>query len=532
MDEQMMSGEPEATQSADQKWRVMNGAESLVDTLIANEVTTCFTNPGTAERYLAAAHGKVPGIRSVICLFEGVAAGAADGFARIARKPAATLLHGGPGLANGLANLHGACRARMSIVNIVGDEGSYVRGFDTSLNAGTESWAQPVSVWTKTSRNVAAIGADAATAVHAARSRSGVATLILPSDACWNIGGIPAPRFPVASRQSVSTDSVEHAARVLRSGKTTAIILGGTALEAGASIDAHRIAAKTGAQLFSPVFSPLIERGRGRRAIPVLPHSIEDAIAALSGFEQVILVGAADPVAFPAYPHSPRSIRPGKSHLFTLASEAEDAGTALAALADALSAPLVSVLANTVPERPSGSVTSEGMAQVLAAVMPENAIVVDESRGFGLPFYLGTTGAAPHDWLQLAGGALGQGMPVATGAAIAAPDRRVISLEGYGSAFSTMQALWTQARERLNITTIIISRPGYTLEPEMDNADKNADTGILNLFDLASPDIDWINLANGFGVEAVRAFTLDQLSERMAESFARKGPFLIELIIE
>jgi acetolactate synthase-1/2/3 large subunit len=532
MDEQMTTGKPEATQSADQKWRIMNGAESLVDTLIANEVTTCFTNPETVERYLAAAHEKDPGIRSVICLFEGVAAGAADGFARIARKPAATLLHGGPGLANGLANLHGACRAHIPIINIVGDQGSYFRGFDIPPNTDIESWAQPVSVWTKTSRNVAAIGADAATAVHAARSRSGVATLILPPDACWNIGGIPAPRFPVASRQSVSNDAIEGAASVLRSGKITAIILGGTALEAGASIDAHRIAAKTGAQLFSPVFSPLIERGRGRRAIPVLPHSAEDAIAVLSGFEQVILVGAADPVAFPAYPHCPRSIRPGKSHVFTLASEAEDAGPALAALADALSAPLVSVPANTVPERPSGSITGAGMAQVLAAAIPENAIVVDESRSFGLPFYAGTSDAAPHDWLQLAGGVLGQGMPVATGAAIAAPDRRVISLEGDGSTFATIQALWTQARERLNITTIIMSRPGYTLGRELDNADTNANTGISDLFDLGSPDIDWINLANAFGIEAVRAFTLDQLSERMTDSFARKGPFLIELVIE
>jgi acetolactate synthase I/II/III large subunit len=510
----------------------VNGAESLVQTLVASGVDTCFANPGTSEMHFVAALDRVPGIRCVLALFEGVATGAADGYARIAGRPAVTLLHCGPGLANGLANLHNAQRARVPIVNIVGDQATYHRGFDAPLTADTEGWARAVSIWTRTARSAEAVGADAAAAVQAARNACGIATLILPSDTSWNEGGVPCEPLPVAPPSQVTPATIASVARVLRSGEPAVLMISGDALEMDSLADAHRIAALTSARLIAPTFNRLIRRGRGRFPIELLPYTVDDAVAALRNVRHLVLVGAREPVGFFAYPGKPSLIRPASAVVHVLARPEQDAAGALSALATELAAPSVALMPTKPPEPARGLVTSLGVAQTLAAVIPEHAVIVDESLSFGFAFYPGTRDAAPHDWLQLTGGAIGGGLPLATGAATAAPGRRVINLEGDGSALYTIQALWTQARENLDITTVILSNRRYAiLEHELAKVGANPGRTALDLFDLENPTLDWIRLAAGMGVEAARAKTLEELASLLTASFKRNGPFLIELVI-
>jgi len=510
----------------------MSGAESLVLTLINSGVETCFTNPGTSEMHFVAALDRIPEIRCVLGLFEGVATGAADGYGRIARKPAATLLHCGPGLANGLANLHNAQRARVPIVNIVGDQATYHRRFDAPLTADIDGWARPVSVWTRSSLTAASVGMDAAAAIQAARNASGIATLILPSDISWGEGGIPAKALPVSSLPSATPPRIAEIARILRSGGPTALVVAGNALEVDGLAAAHRIAALTQARLVAPTFNRLIQRGRGRHPIPLLPYVIDQALAALSGIRHLVLVGAQEPAGFFAYPGKPSLIRPDDASVHVLARPDEDAAGALMALSSELGAPQVEPPPSQAPEPASGSVNSSSVAQTLAALIPEDAIVVDESLSFGMSFYPGTHYAAPHEWLQLTGGAIGSGLPLATGAALAAPGRRVINLEGDGSSLYTVQALWTQAREKLDVTTVILSNRKYAiLEMELAKVGANPGRTALDLFDLSSPSLDWPRLAGSMGVEAARAETLEQFADLLMVSNRQNGPFLIELVI-
>jgi acetolactate synthase-1/2/3 large subunit len=509
----------------------LNGAESLVRTLVAHDVEICFANPGTSELHFVAALDRVPGIRCVLGLFEGVATGAADGYARLAKKPAATLLHCGPGLANGLANLHNARRARVPMINIVGDQATHHRPFDPPLTADTEGWARAVSVWTRTARRAETVGADAAAAVQAARSASGIATLILPSDTSWNEGGVPAEPLPVLAPMSVTPATVSTCARVLQSGQPAALLIGGDALDDDLA-DAHRIAAATGAKLIAPTFNRLIRRGRGRHPIALLPYPVDSAVATLAGIRNLILVGCHQPVGFFAYPDKPALMQPNDCTVHVLARPQDNVVEALAALASELSAPDLPPPRSKRPELGRGPMTSAGVAQTLAALIPEHAIVVDESISFGFSFYPGTHDAAPHDWLQLTGGAIGSGLPLATGAAIAAPGRRVINLEGDGSALYTVQALWTQARERLDVTTVILANRKYAvLEGEFARVGAKSGRTALDLFDLERPTVDWVRLANGIGMEAARTQTLEDFADLLAASFKRQGPFLIELAI-
>jgi acetolactate synthase I/II/III large subunit len=510
----------------------VNGAESLVRTLVACGVDTCFANPGTSEMHFVAALDRVSGIRCVLALFEGVATGAADGYGRLAGRPAVTLLHCGPGLANGLANLHNAQRARVPIVNIVGDQATYHRGFDAPLTADTEGWARAVSIWTRTAHSAEAVGADAAAAVQAARNGCGIATLILPSDTSWNEGGVPGEPLPVDPPSPVTPATIASVARVLRSGEPAVLMISGAALEMDSLADAHRIAAMTSVRLIAPTFNRLIRRGRGRFPIELLPYTVDDAVGALRNVRHLVLIGAREPVGFFAYPGKPSLIRPAGAVIHVLARPEQDAAGALAALATELAAPSVALPPTKPPEPARGLVTSLGVAQTLAAVIPEHAVIVDESLSFGFAFYPGTRDAAPHDWLQLTGGAIGGGLPLATGAATAAPGRRVINLEGDGSALYTIQSLWTQARENLDITTVILSNRKYAiLEHELAKVGANPGRTALDLFDLENPTLDWIRLAAGMGVEAARAKTLEELADLLTASFKRNGPFLIELVI-
>lgn len=511
----------------------VNGAESLVSTLLASGVDTCFANPGTSEMHFVAALDRIPGMRCVLGLFEGVVTGAADGYARIAEKPAATLLHCGPGLANGMANLHNARRANAMMVNCVGDQATYHRPLDAPLTADAEGWARGVSGWVRTATRARDVGADAAVAVQAARTSPGqIATLILPSDTCWEPGGVAALPLPVPPAPRVPPVSVEVAARALRSGAKAVIIMAGSALREGPLALAQGIAAATGATIMAQMSNARIEHGRGRQPIARVPYPVDQAVAVLAPFKLVVLVGAKLPVGFFAYPGKPDVLTAPDAEIQVLARPEHDLPQALAALAEAVGAKAVPAPALERPRPATGAISSETVAQSVAALMPENAIIADESVSFGRAFFSGMDAAAPHDWLQITGGAIGCGMPLATGAAVAGKGRRVINLEADGSAMYTLQSLWTQAREKLDVTTVILSNRKYAiLLHELANVGANPGRTALDMLDIGNPDLGWTKLAAGMGVEGARAETMGQFNDLLAASVRRPGPFVIELVI-
>jgi acetolactate synthase-1/2/3 large subunit len=481
--------------------------------------------------HFVAALDRVPGMRCVLGLFEGVVTGAADGYARLSGRPAATLLHCGPGLANGLANLHNARRAQVPLLNCVGDQATYHRPFDAPLTSDAEGFARGVSAWVRTSRRASEVGADAAVAVQAARAGHGqIATLILPSDTCWDEGGAVAPALPVPVAPTVAPFAVEVVARVLRSGEPAILLLGQAALLAAPLADAQRIAATTGARVSAQMFNRRIERVRGRHPVGRVPYPIDAALKLLAGVRHAILVGATPPVGFFAYPGAPSRLLPPDAQVHVLARPDQDSVAALAALADALGAASVAPPPHEAVAPATGRISPEAFARSLAALLPEGAIVADESVTFGRSLYSSTHGAAPHDWMQVMGGSIGGGMPLATGAALGAPGRRVVNLEADGSAMYTLQALWTQARERLDVTTVVFNNRKYAiLLGELAAVGANPGRTALDMLDLGNPDLDFVRLANGMGVEAARAETMEAFNDLFAAANRRSGPFLIEL---
>lgn len=514
----------------------MNGAQSLVHTLLGSGIDTCFANPGTSEMHFVAALDQIPGIQCVLGLHETVVTGMADGYYRIARRPAASLLHCGPGLANGFANLHNARRAHSGIVNIVGDQATWHRPFDAPLTADTEALASACSDWVHTAKGASHVGSDAARAVQVAkRHGGGIATLILPSDASWDNGGVVAEPLPSHQPAALDAHTVRTAARMLRDhGAETLILLGAHATLADTQAAAYRVAHATGAHLMAEYVCARMARGRGRIRLNRVPYSQEAATKALARYSHIILVGAKPPVGFFGYPGQP-SIHHNPATVFVELSRADqDAAAALDALAMELGAskPLLPD-SGPRPERAKGSPTPEGLAQTLAAVMPEDCIVSDESVSYGRGFYEQTFTAPPHDWLHLTGGAIGDGLPVATGAALAAQrSRRVIGLQADGSGMYSLQALWSQARERLPVTTVILSNRKYKiLINEYASVGAVPGKTAMNMLDLSDPLIDWVKLANGMGVEAARASTLEECADLLLQSFRSNAPFVIELTI-
>jgi acetolactate synthase-1/2/3 large subunit len=514
----------------------MNGAESLVRTLVGGAVEVCFANPGTSEMHFVAALDRVEGMRCVLGLFEGVVTGAADGYARMAEKPAATLLHLGPGLANGLANLHNAGKASSPIVNIVGDHATYHRQYEAPLTSDIETAAKPFSQWVRTSRDARSVAADGAAAIAAARTPPGrIATLILPADTAWNEADGPAPAVPFPAPAKVEHEAVREAAKALRSGEPAVLLLSGKALRARGTELAGRIAAKTGAKLLAQSFNARSERGAGRVSVDRIPYPVDPAVQVLAPFRQFVLVGAKAPVAFFAYPGKPSLLAAEGAAMHVLARPEEDQIAALEALADELdvrqSAP---VLAPRVALQPAtGAVTGEALGASLGALLPENAIVVDESVSTGRAYFAPTRSAAPHDWLQNMGGSIGFGLPLATGAAIACPDRKVVCLEADGSAMYTLQALWTQAREGLDVTTVLINNRSYAiLRGELANVGaRNVGRKALDMLDLGRPDLDFVALARAMGVPGARVETMEDFNRRFVEGVRSPGPYLVEVML-
>jgi acetolactate synthase I/II/III large subunit len=515
----------------------MNGAESLVRTLVGGGVDVCFANPGTSEMHFVAALDRVDGMRCVLGLFEGVVTGAADGFARMSERPAATLLHLGPGLANGLANIHNANKASSPMVNIVGDHATYHRRYDAPLTSDIEGLARPSSHWVKTSPDAKSIAADGAAAIAAARTLPGqIATLILPADTAWNEGFGPAPVPPPAGPKPVAHAAVAEAARALRSGEPCLILLGGRALREKGLELTGKIAAKTGARLMAQGSNARTQRGRGRVFVERVPYVVDQATRVLAGLKHIVLVGARMPVAFFAYPDKPSLLAPLDAQGHVLASLDEDLPGALEALAEEVGALRTPAPVTNEPppaKAASGAITPEALGASLAALLPENAILADEAVTTGRGFFAPTRSAAPHDWLSNMGGSIGLGLPLATGAAIACPERKVVCLEGDGSAMYTMQALWTQVREGLDVTTLLFSNRSYQiLKGELAHVGAgNPGRKALDMLDLVNPDLDFVTLAKGMGVPGARATDMDEFNRRLAEGLATPGPYLVEVVL-
>jgi acetolactate synthase I/II/III large subunit len=514
----------------------MNGAESLLRTLVASGVDVCFGNPGTSEMHFVAALDRVEGMRAVLGLFEGVVTGMADGYGRMAEKPAATLLHLGPGLANGLANLHNARRAGTPVVNIVGDHATYHAQYDAPLASDVHGFARPVSAWVHASASARTVASDGARAVQAALQYPGqIATLILPADTAWLEADRPAPALPKPMPAVVAAEAIDHAAAAFGSGRKTMMLIRGAALKERGLAAAGRIAAATGARIVCDTFAPRCQRGAGRVEVERIPYFAEQIVDFMKGTEQLILVGAKPPVSFFAYPSKPSWCTPDDCRILHLTHPHEDGAAALEALADAVKAPKqpshLGVSRN--PDIPSGSLNPVTAGQVIAHYLPVGTIISDEGATAGGGVHRFAANIEPHDHLALAGGSIGQGMPVATGAAIACPDQKVVCLHGDGGAMYTLQALWTQARESLDVTTIVFANRSYAiLNIELGRVGAG-DPGpkAFSMLDLHNPELDWVKLASGMGVEASRATSVEEFASQFASAMKHRGPRLIEVVL-
>ncbi len=517
----------------------MNGAHALIETLVHCGVDTCFANPGTSEMQLVSAIDKIPGMRPILALFEGVVTGAADGYARMAGKPACTLLHLGPGLANGVANLHNARKAGVPIVNCVGDHATYHLQYDAPLTSDLAGIARPVSAWLERADSPAALARLGAAAVAAAGGVPGqIATLMVPADAAWSAlpdnytaPAMPARRAPPAA----AGEAVDAASRALHAARRPVLLLGGEALYGTGLLHAGRASEACGARLYAETFNRRIERGEGRVPVSLLPYFGERVLETLAGVDLIVLAGARTPVAFFGYPNRPSRLVPPGCEVISLVEPASDVPAALAALADTLGA---GACASRVQERhrlpaASGRLDGKLVARCVARNLPEGAIVIDEAITNSLAAQQETGAGPAHDWLQLTGGSIGAGLPLAVGAAVAVPDRKVICLEGDGSAMYTVQSLWTMARERLDVINVIYANRSYAiLNIELERVGAGTPgPRALSMLDMGNPVLRFAELARSLGVNAVRVETAEEFDAAFASMLRERGPHLIEAVI-
>jgi len=515
----------------------MLGAECLLRTLLQSGIDTCFMNPGTSEMQFVAALDRVHGVRSVLGLFEGVCSGAADGYARMLRRPAATLLHLGPGLGNALANLHNARKARSPVVNIVGQHTVEHLRYDAPLTADIEAFARPVSGWVRTLHNACDMGADTAAAIRAACTPPGhIATLIVPADFSWSESGEPSQTSQPPLRRDPRPECIRAAAAILRSGEPTGLLLGGATLLAPALHAAGQLAAATSVRVFADRNAARTERGAGRFAPLRIPYFPEDAEPALAGLKHLILVESLQPVSFFGYPGRRSTLAPEDCSIHVLASIEEDGAQALQALVDECAARSAAPATQS-PARPalpnSATLTPDTIGLTLAAEMPEGAIVSDEMISVAEAVLRNLAGARPFDHLPITGGSIGQGLPVAVGAAVACPDRKVIALQADGSAMYTLQSLWTMARENLDVVAIILANRRYKI---LEIESRRTGSGSIgpranDMMDLTRPDLDWVKLAEGQGVAASRASTAGEFAAQIRDAMNHPGPRLIEAVL-
>jgi acetolactate synthase-1/2/3 large subunit len=513
-----------------------NGAKTLIKTLSDSGVDTCFSNPGTSEMHFVAALDSSD-MRAVLCLFEGVATGAADGYARIANKPAATLLHLGCGLGNGIANLHNARKARVPMINIIGDHASHHKQYDAPLESDIETIARNVSSWIRTCPSTEQVGADTAEAVEVAqKAPQQISTLILPADVSWNKGGESkvadlSPVTKIATEETLS----QLADVLLTHGKKAAILLGRRVLLEDGLIAASKIAEKTGAKLFTEVFPTRLERGAGLPHVERIAYLAEMASVQLSGYKHLIIIDSMEPVSFFAYPGKKSYLVPDKCKVHHLVQPNQDAVGSLQALVAAVGAQKTQpkLQQENRPKLPSGKLNASNVCQAVGALMPENTIISDEAQtsGIKLPFH--TSGSPRHDVLTLTGGAIGQGLPVAIGASIAGKDRPVIALVGDGSAMYTIQSLWTMMNENLDVTVIVLNNRSYAiLNIELERVGaEGAGEKAKSQLDLSKTEIDFVLMAKGMGMPAETATTAEEFNDALTRAISEPGPHLIDAIV-
>jgi acetolactate synthase I/II/III large subunit len=516
----------------------MNGAESLVRTLVYNDVDVCFANPGTSEMHFVGALDKVQGIKCVLGLFEGVLTGAADGYYRMCGKPASTLLHLGPGLANASASIHNAKKAHSGMVNIIGQHTLQHLKSESPLTSDIEAIAKPMSHWVKTSKNSEELSKDGAEAIEQAKKAPGqISSLILPADTAWGKGGEIIKVKDSFSRAKVGQEVIKKVAKFLCNGKHSTLLLGGGALTEEATLLAGKISKKTGCGIITEAANSRLSRGAGRLNMLRIPGAgvVDRALAMVEKAGQLVLVGSKPPVAFFGYPDKPSLLYREDTPLISLVDIDEDILSALKELAMELDAlnEVPKFLAEPITlEPPEGNITKEKLAMAIGIKLPENAIVIDESVTTGRDFFPATAGAPPHDWLNNRGGAIGYGMPVSIGAAVACPNRKVVLLEGDGSGMYTVQSLWTMARENLDITILIFANRSYEiLRGELTNVGvQNPGPRAVDMLTLDRPYIDWVNIAKGMGIEALQVNNCKNLLGAMDIGLKKDGPFLIEII--
>ena len=512
----------------------MTGAQALVGTLADLGVTACFANPGTSEMHLVTALDGEPRIRSVLCLFEGVATGAADGFARVSEQPAMTLLHLGAGYLNGGANIHNAGRANTPMINVIGDHAVPHLKYDAPLTSDIVGLAGPNSRWIKSADSVAETGALAVEAYVASFGpKPGPVSLLLPADSAWLEGGVKGEPIAPAPLRTMSDEQIEAAASAIKAATKPVMIINGTALSETVLRAAARLKA-AGIRILTDTFYSKMRRGAGVFAPERMQYFAEGAMDDLSGSDLMCLAGTSAPVAFFSYPGKPSLLVPEGCDVLDLGDAGTDSAQTLAALADRLgatdSAP-VEVLSE--PDLPTGDLTAQAVGQSLARHMPENALVSDDGVSNGLLSYLPTQTTRVHDWMMLTGGAIGQGMPLALGAAIAAPDRKVICLSGDGAGMYTNQALWSMAREGADVTTIVFVNHSYrilNIELYRTGAGNPGPTA-KNMLSIGGPDIDWVQLSSSMGVPAVEATTAEGFDVALADAIAADGPRLIAAVV-
>jgi acetolactate synthase I/II/III large subunit len=516
----------------------VNGAELLVNTAVGLGVDVCFANPGTTEIPIVMALDSTPGVKAFLGLFEGVCTGAADGYARMLDKPAMTLLHLGPGFANGIANLHNARRAKSPVLNVIGEHATWHRDFDPPLAMDIEGLAKIVSGWWRTCGSARTLGTDVADGITAA-GLGQVATLIVPNDyqlaQCDDrrVNAVPIPFEPIEPAR------IKEAALRLRSSRKTALLLGGRALRKPGLDAAVRLKRAIGCDLFAPTLPGYMEHGSGLPLVERVPYFPEQATAVFSRYEVVLLAGAPEPVTFFGYPGVGSQILSEGQGKIILCTDRQNVVQALECLADDLGAsspPRGSGIIFSKPQRPSlpsGGLTAEKVCLTLAALQPENAVLIDEGITTRFAYLPLSAGLPPHSILTVSGGSIGYGIPCATGAAIACPDRPVIDLQADGSALYTVQALWTQAREGLNVTTLICSNRSYRiLQMELHRAGVDSyGPNTRKLTDLASPPIDWVKVSLGFGVPAATVSNAEDLARELGSALSEPGPHLIEMLL-
>ena len=512
----------------------MNGAHALLGTLAANDVTVCFANPGTSEMHFVAALDDAPEMRGVLCLFEGVATGAADGFARVSGTPAATLLHLGPGLANGWANLHNARRAHVPIVNIVGDHATYHAVYDAPLQSNIESLAAPLEGWYRRTTSSDALATDAAAAISASYGPPGrVATLVLPADVSWSDVSTAGAALPKATRPpaaALDDEALEAALHALRTKRST-LLIGGSLTAAQLQL-ARRVATATSARLIVETFPTIMGRGASVGEIERLIYLSEFAIDQLKDTEALILIGAREPVSFFAYPDVASRLAPPSVEIVDLVEPGVDTGAALDALVESLGAPRVTLRTEARVAAPSGELTTLSFAAAVGATLPEGVIVADESNTSGVHLFAATRDAPEHQWMTLTGGSIGYGLPVALGAAVASKGR-VLALESDGSMMYTSQALWTMAREGLDVTVVALSNRSYAiLNYELQRVGATASgSASARMLDIDDPTLELAALARSMGVPSERVTTAEGLTEALERSYATPGPNFIEAML-